>query len=101
MLTLGAGGQLTEILADTQSLLLPVNEVEIESALDALRIAPVLNGYRGKPTANRAAIIHAVLAIQNTVLAADGRIVEAEVNPLIAGAKTTIAADALIVMEQT
>ena len=49
MLTLGAGGVLTEILGDTAHLLLPVSRSDIRQALESLRIAPLFAGYRGKP----------------------------------------------------
>jgi hypothetical protein len=53
VLTLGAGGVLAELLADTVSLLLPATAPEIERALDTLRLAPLLGGYRGRPAADR------------------------------------------------
>jgi acyl-CoA synthetase (NDP forming) len=100
VLTLGAGGQLTEIWADTVSLLLPATHDDIGKALSGLRIAPLLSGYRGKPGANLDAVVSAVMAVQDCVLAAQDRIVEVEVNPLIAGKDRAVAVDALIVMEE-
>ncbi|WP_299726831.1 acetate--CoA ligase family protein [uncultured Tateyamaria sp.] len=96
VLTLGAGGVLTELLRDSTSLLLPVAEGDIQSALDTLAIAPVLRGYRGKPAADRNAIIRAVLAIQAYVLAHQGTLSEVEVNPLICTPTRAVAVDALI-----
>jgi len=56
VLTLGAGGVLAELLADTVSLLLPVTETDIRAALSRLRITPLLSGYRGRPGADMAAV---------------------------------------------
>jgi len=96
VLTLAAGGVLTEVLRDSVSLLLPVTEDEIVAALDALRIAPVLRGYRGRPAADRAAIRRAVLAVQDYVTAHAGAVEDVEINPLICTATGAVAADALI-----
>lgn len=100
LLTLGAGGVLTEILADTASLLLPATGPEIEAALLGLKIAPLLRGYRGKPPADLAALVDAVLAIGSYAQAHAGRLVELEVNPLIARAGDAIAVDALISLNE-
>ncbi|MBU4529049.1 MAG: acetate--CoA ligase family protein [Hoeflea sp.] len=96
MLTLGAGGVLTEILSDTAHLLLPASRSEIMLALDSLRIAPLFAGYRGKPAADREALSDAVLSICLYASAQADRLVELEVNPLIARAGDAIAVDALI-----
>ena len=96
VLTIGAGGVLTEILRDTVSLLAPVGEAEIHAALDRLRIAPLLLGYRGAPPANRKAIVSAVMAVQDYLIANVAEVVELEVNPLICTPTRAVAADALI-----
>jgi acyl-CoA synthetase (NDP forming) len=96
VLTLGAGGVLAEVLADTTSLLLPAPAPEIEAALDRLRIAPLLGGYRGKPPADRAALVTAILAVQDCAMAHAETLLELEINPLIATPDRAVAVDALI-----
>ena len=96
VLTLGAGGTLTELLDDTASALLPIGEAEVEGLLQRLRLAPLLEGYRGAAPTNRAAIIDAVMAIQAYVCDTADRLVEVEVNPLICTPDRAVAADALI-----
>jgi succinyl-CoA synthetase beta subunit len=96
VLTLGAGGVLTEVLADTTSLLLPATAPEIDAALDRLRIAPLLGGYRGKPAADRAALVTAILAVQDCAMAHAETLLELEINPLIATPDRAVAVDALI-----
>ncbi|WP_394690453.1 acetate--CoA ligase family protein [Hoeflea sp.] len=96
LLTLGAGGVLTEILGDTKSLLLPAGRNEIEQVLYGLRIGRLLEGYRGKPAANMEALCDAVLALCHYATSHADRLVELEVNPLIARAGDAIAVDALI-----
>ncbi|WP_306115942.1 MULTISPECIES: acetate--CoA ligase family protein [unclassified Roseovarius] len=96
VLTLAAGGTLTEILQDSASLLLPATPDEITAALGSLRLAPVLHGYRGQPAADMQAIVNAVLAVQAYVTANATRLDEVEINPLICTPTRAVAADALI-----
>lgn len=101
LLTLGAGGVLTELLADTAYLLLPATRSDIETAFKSLKINRLLEGYRGKPTADMEALIDAVIAICHYATAQSGRLVELEVNPLIARVGDAIAVDALICLNDT
>lgn len=96
VLTLAAGGTLTELLADSTSLLLPVGPSEIDAALSRLRVARLLDGWRGGQIADRAAIRDAVLAIQSYVVDNADRVEEVEVNPLLCLPDRAVAADALI-----
>ncbi|WP_298856977.1 acetate--CoA ligase family protein [uncultured Sulfitobacter sp.] len=96
VLTLGAGGVLTEMLKDTTSLLLPSTATQIEGALNSLNCAPLLHGYRGKPSANIPAIIDAVLALQSYVEAHRDTLSEVEINPLFCTPHRAVAVDALI-----
>jgi len=97
VLTLGAGGTLTELLDDKASLLIPSSRDEIENALSMLKIARLLEGHRGKPGANVEKVIDAVMAVQAYVVAKANCVVEVEVNPLIITPDDAIAVDALIV----
>lgn len=96
VLTLGAGGILTEILKDTTSLLVPSDRADIQAALLSLNTAALLKGYRGKPAANLDAILDAVDAVQSYVLENADTLSEIEINPLICTPERAIAADALI-----
>ncbi|WP_458792007.1 acetate--CoA ligase family protein [Yoonia sp. MH D7] len=96
VLTIGAGGILTELLQDTVSLLLPSSKAAIEQSLTKLKCHKLITGYRGKPAANINAIISAILAIQDYALANIDIIEEVEINPLICIPDAAIAVDALI-----
>lgn len=96
VLTLGAGGVLTEMLADTVSLLVPSDESAVKRALTQLKCAPLLSGYRGKPAADLNSIVGAVMAAQSYVIAQADVISEVEINPLICTPTRAVAADALI-----
>ncbi|GAB1379724.1 acetate--CoA ligase family protein [Pararhodobacter aggregans] len=94
-LTLGLGGVTAELLADTVTLVAPVTRAEVETALQGLRLWPLLDGWRGRarPAVGRA--IDAALAMQS-MMAADPALQEIEVNPLILTASEAVAVDAVI-----
>ncbi|MGV6846949.1 MAG: acetate--CoA ligase family protein [Marinibacterium sp.] len=96
VLTLGAGGVLSELISDTVSLLLPAERSEVRDALLSLRIARQLTGYRGGQPADIDAILDAVDALQRYVDANRPCLVEVEINPLICLPRGVMAADALI-----
>ena len=98
VLTLGAGGTMTEILQDATSLIVPAGPQEIDAALDSLRIAPMLDGFRGAPGVDRAAIRTAVAALQLFVASHASRLVELEINPIICRPDRAVAVDALLRM---
>ena len=94
VLTLAAGGTLTEILEDRVSLLVPASRAELRQALSQLRIAVLLQGSRGRPAADIDALLDAVMAVQAHVARTLPQ--ELEINPLICTATGAVAADALI-----
>ncbi len=96
VLTIAAGGTLTEVLSDSTSLLVPASPDSVLAALDSLKIARLLTGYRGAPPANINAILQAIDALQAYVLANLDSLQEAEINPLICTPTRAVAADALI-----
>ncbi|NUB45107.1 acetate--CoA ligase family protein [Fertoebacter nigrum] len=94
-LTLGMGGVTAELLADTVTLVAPVGADEVTAALRRLRLWPLLDGYRGRPKADVAAMVTAVLAVQGLMLARPA-LAEIEINPLILRADGAVAVDALV-----
>lgn len=93
--TLGFGGVTTELLADTVTLVLPVTADDIGAALRRLRLWPLLDGYRGKPSADVASVVQAVLAVQ-ALLVGTPSLQEIEINPLMACQSGAVAVDAVI-----
>ncbi len=96
VLTLAAGGTLTELWADSCSLLVPASDAAVEAALSQLKIAPLLDGFRGSPAVDMARVLEAVRGVQDYVLAHAESVSEVEINPLICTADRAVAADALI-----
>lgn len=96
VLTLAAGGIMTELLQDSTSLLLPARDTDIRNALEALKIARLLGGFRGRPAANLDAIVEQIQAVCALVDTGRDTLAEIEINPLLCRATDAIAADALI-----
>jgi acyl-CoA synthetase (NDP forming) len=96
VLTLAAGGVMTEILKDSTTLVLPVTPQDVTEAFQRLKIAPILNGYRGQPAVDMAALVDAVMSVQSYVQQNMNDVLEVEINPIIATPSTAIAVDALI-----
>jgi acyl-CoA synthetase (NDP forming) len=96
LLTLGAGGVLTELISETATLLVPATEASIDTALSGLKTDKLLRGWRGAPAADRGAILRAIMALQDYVLAKADLVEELEVNPLICTPSRAVAADILL-----
>jgi acyl-CoA synthetase (NDP forming) len=96
VLTLGAGGVLAELLEDRACLLVPASEASVAEALGRLKIARVLAGWRGRPGADLAAVVAAVMAVQRLVMDRATVIEEVVVNPLMVTPTRAVAADALL-----
>lgn len=99
VLMLAAGGVHIEILNDRQHLLLPASAEEIGRAISKLRLAPLLDGYRGGRAVDRRMLVDAIVAVQDCVLAHAHKIQELEINPLLCCENQIVAADALVRME--
>jgi acetate---CoA ligase (ADP-forming) len=94
-LTVGMGGVTAELLADTVTLIWPVSQAEVVAGMRRLRLWPLLDGYRGRPRADVAAV--AAMAVRiGAMLAADPTLEEIELNPVLVRPEGAIAVDALI-----
>jgi acyl-CoA synthetase (NDP forming) len=97
LVVVGLGGVLAEVLDDVVIRLAPVTSDEATAMLDDLRGARLLDGVRGRPAADRAAIAAIIVAVAQ--LGVDRPDIAAiDLNPVISGLAETIAVDALVVM---
>ncbi|WP_343562581.1 acetate--CoA ligase family protein [Kiloniella sp. b19] len=102
LLTLGAGGVMTELWQDTRTVLLPATRDEILRELEQLRVFPLLKGYRGMQAANMDAVLDAIDRMQTFVISFNEagnnneNITELEINPLLCTATSATAVDALM-----
>ena len=97
VLSLGAGGVLTELLADVAHLVLPADPAEIRAALLNLRCARLLTGYRGAAPADLDGLVDLVLRVAGLALRCSD-LLSLEINPLIVTAGAAVACDALVVV---
>ena len=82
-LVLGLGGVMVELIRDQQILLLPVTKDAICQALQRLKLASLLQGYRGRPAADTEAIVATVFQLVKWLEQNRDRVVELEINPLL------------------
>jgi hypothetical protein len=98
LVLVGMGGIFTESLRDVSLRLPPIDEQTALEMLDELRGAAVLDGVRGRPPADRAALVKVLVTLGDIALDLGGRLVELDINPLFALPVGALAGDALLVM---
>jgi acetate---CoA ligase (ADP-forming) len=92
----GLGGVLAEAIGDVAVRLAPVDLDEAAKMLDELRGKRILEGSRGRPGIDRAAVAATIVAL-GQVLVDDPALVEVDLNPVISGPAGTAAVDALVI----
>jgi len=96
VLAVGFGGVLTEVQSDTALRQLPVTADDVHEMLGELRNAAMLDGVRGRPAADRAALVEAILRITDVAAALGPHLEALEVNPLAVDGGRIEALDALV-----
>lgn len=95
VLVFGAGGTAVEVLRDTATGLLPLEDVLAGDLIDATRIGRLLAGYRNEAPADREAIIGVMLSLSQLVVE-NPAIVSLDINPLLADSRGVVALDARV-----
>ncbi len=93
VLTVGAGGVTVEVHKDTALRGLPIGRDEVVAMFDEIRISTLLNGYRGRPAADRDALADTISSIAACALA-HPEIEDLEANPVFAYADRAVVVDA-------
>jgi acyl-CoA synthetase (NDP forming) len=83
VLVLGAGGVLTELLADSVTLLPPFTRESLQAALGGLKVAKLLEGFRGKPAGDVDALVDVALGVARYAAHNLSTLIEIDVNPVI------------------
>ena len=96
-ITVGAGGVLTEVLGDSQTRLLPIDEHEARDMVLSLKSAKLLQGFRGSPIADMDSLARAIVAIGHAAAALGPDLAALEVNPLRVSGSEIEALDALAI----
>ena len=89
---------LADLIDDHATLLLPASREEIEVALHSLKLARLLDGYRGAGRGDWPALLGSVESIARYAAAHRDTLIELDVNPLLvfATGSGAVAVDALI-----
>ena len=97
----GMGGVETELHHDITHGLVPVTAEQAESMLRSLRVWPLLDGFRGRPKRDVAALVEVVTAVSRLV-ESDPSIVEMDLNPVLVGdaGQGCVAVDVRIVVDE-
>ena len=99
-LTLAMGGTMVELISDSATLILPVDEDEVSGALSRLRLYPLLIGWRGAPISDIDQLVTAVMSICRFAWENRDTLVELEINPLaLRGNQAPVALDAVLTLE--
>jgi acetate---CoA ligase (ADP-forming) len=93
----GLGGVLVEVLRDVTFRVPPFTPRDATAMLDELRGAALLRGVRGQPAADRAALVEVLMKMQRLAVDLAEEVAEVDINPLLAGPRGAVAADALVV----
>jgi acetyltransferase len=82
LVTFGLGGIYVEMLKDVTFRIAPFSSQEAEAMLGEIRTRALLDGVRGQPSADKAAIVDALLRVGQLVQDFP-EIVELDINPLV------------------
>jgi acetyl coenzyme A synthetase (ADP forming)-like protein len=91
----GAGGTAAELLGDVAVRITPLTERDADEMLSALRIYPLLRGYRGSAVCDVEAVGDAMLRL-SALVEAHPEIVELDANPVIVGPQGAMILDARV-----
>jgi acyl-CoA synthetase (NDP forming) len=102
MAMVGLGGVFIEVFKDVAFRRCPLDAAQAEAMIRSLRGFALLDGARGRPRADVAALVQALVALSRFAAAAGPRLASAEINPLLVlpagprGSGGAFAADAVV-----
>ncbi|HEX9768292.1 MAG TPA: GNAT family N-acetyltransferase [Kiloniellales bacterium] len=99
VLMVGSGGVATDVTRDRALGLPPLNERLTRRMLEALRLWPILQGYRGRPAIDLDRLIEVVIRF-SCLISDYPEIREFEINPLIATPRGVVGVDAAAILEE-
>jgi acyl-CoA synthetase (NDP forming) len=95
LVMLGAGGVLADLLDDRGFRMAPMSEVDADALIADLRVARLLDGYRGAPAVSRAALRDVIVRV--AALAAElPEVAELDLNPVVCRSDGLFVVDARV-----
>jgi acyl-CoA synthetase (NDP forming) len=100
LLVCGLGGTMVELLKDVSFRLHPVTDVDADEMIKGLRASALLDGYRGAPPGDRAALISIILKV-SALIDVVPELAELDLNPIkvLAPGKGAIVVDARMLLK--
>jgi acyl-CoA synthetase (NDP forming) len=100
VLACGAGGTSAELIKDVAVAITPVSDLDAAEMIRSLKTFPLLDGYRGAPRCDVAAIEDVLLRV-NAMVQAHPEVAEMDCNPLIVTPHGAVIVDARVRVEAT
>ena len=94
----GTGGVDIELIKDVALAGAPLDAAEARELIGRTKAGVKLKGYRGKPALHEASAVKALVGLSNLMADAGTRIASIDVNPFLINARTGVAVDGLIVL---
>jgi acyl-CoA synthetase (NDP forming) len=96
LVMVGSGGVLVEVLRDVALRVAPVDLPTARAMIAETRLALLLRGVRGAPTADAESLARAIVALSEFAAAAGDTLQSVEVNPVLVGPAGAVGVDALV-----
>jgi acyl-CoA synthetase (NDP forming) len=93
----GLGGVFVEVLGDVSFRVPPFDKDEAARMIDEVKGRALLDGVRGRPRADRRALVDVIMKVQRLAVDLHDDIAELDINPLVVLPKGAVALDALVV----
>jgi acetyltransferase len=94
----GLGGVLVEVLKDVVFCKCPLTPAEADRMLSQLKGEAILGGLRGRPPVDRKALIDLLCSVSRFGVAAEGRLSELDLNPVLLSATGAVAVDVVMIL---
>jgi acyl-CoA synthetase (NDP forming) len=94
----GTGGVDIELMKDVALAGAPLDEAEARQLIGRTKAGVKMKGYRGKPALHEPSAVKVLVGLSNLMADAGSRIASIDVNPFLINARTGVAVDALIVL---
>jgi len=100
VVAVGTGGILAEAIRDVSLALAPIGAEEARAIVHEGVRARLLGGVRGRPACDAAPLVDAIMAIGDLMVTLP-RLIEIDVNPLIAAGRRAVAVDAVVIVGES